>query len=144
MFKAIRKTPRSYAGRLDLDLKKVIRKDQFEFTDITLIAPEDFEYTPKITPADKKAAQPIEAKTQEFSQYYIADLGLMHPNSLMADAAVAQLPAVVDNRINQSPVKNQVSRDTCVSHAAMALLEAFPHIEDNLSEQYTHYKFNDF
>lgn len=144
VFKAIRKTPRSFAGRLDLDLKKVIPKDQFEFVDITLIAPEDFEYTPKISAADAKAAQPIEAKMQEFSQYFAEDLGLMNPSLITSDAAIAQLPAVVDHRINQSPVKSQGSRGTCVSHAAMGLLEAFPHIEDNLSEQYAHFKFNQF
>lgn len=144
IFKAMRKTPRTFAGRLDLDKPKAILKNAYEFTEITLISPSDFEYTPAITESDKKAAQPIEAKMAEFKQYYAADLGLLQPTSITAAATIAQLPAVVDHRLNQSPVKDQGGRGTCVSHAAMGLLEAFPHIEDNLSEQYTHYKFNQF
>lgn len=144
VFKAMRKTPRSYAGSLDLDPKKFNLATRFEFVEITLISPEDFDYTPKLTPADKKSAKEVEDNVIQFQSYYATDLGLLNPSSIQSDAIIANMPEVVDHRVNQSPVKNQGTRGTCVSHACMALLEGFPHIEDNLSEQYTHYKFNEF
>jgi len=51
------------------------------------------------------------------------------------------LPDLVDRRPNQSGIKNQQQRNTCVSHASLALLEAFPQVSQDLSEQYAHYKF---
>ncbi|GAB2500787.1 C1 family peptidase [Algoriphagus taiwanensis] len=144
VFKAMRKTPRSYAGVLDLDPASFKLSTRFEFREISLISPDDFDYVPKLSAADKKSAEPIDEELQAFKSYYAVDSGLLNPVSIVADALIANMPEVVDHRVNQSPVKDQGGRGTCVSHACMAVLEAFPHISDNLSEQYTHYKFNEF
>lgn len=144
VFHAMRKTARSYAGTLDIDGESAVATPQFEFVEITLISPEDFEYTPKLTDADKKAAEPINANVRKYKTYFAQDRGLLAPMATNAEAEAAELPAVVDHRVNQSPVKDQGGRGTCVSHASMGLLEAYPHIEDDLSEQYTHFKFNQF
>jgi len=86
---------------------------------------------------NRKAAEPIDALVSQLADYYAQD-------TLASDEAAADLPPVVDHRASQSPVKNQGTRGTCVAHAAMGLIEAFPHIPGDLSEQYTHYKFNEF
>lgn len=143
VFLALRKTPRSFAGRLDLDHAEEV-PTTYEFSEITLISPEDFEYQPKLTEADKKASKPIDSRTAKYKEYFAYDRGLLTPEAARADAEAAELPAVVDHRSGQSPVKDQGGRGTCVSHASMGLLEAYAHIEDDLSEQYTHYKFNQF
>ncbi len=46
------------------------------------------------------------------------------------------LPAVVDHRISQTPVKNQAERGTCTAFAMTAALELFPGVPVDLSEQY--------
>lgn len=152
VFRAMRRTARSMAGTLDIDADpntvaaaSVTRGEpQYELVDITLISPKDFDYTPKLTDADKKAAKPIDKKLEKFAAYFAQDRGLLAPESARSDGDAADLPAVIDHRVNQSPVKDQGGRGTCVSHACMGLLEAFAHINDNLSEQYTHFKFNVF
>ncbi|MDD5759253.1 MAG: C1 family peptidase [Desulfobulbaceae bacterium] len=145
IFRAMRRTKRSFAGRLDVDgTHDLFASPQFEFKEITLISPEDFEYTPKLTEADKKAAAPVVANLAKYKTYFAQDLGLLTPNAIIADAEAAGLPSVIDHRVRQSPVKDQGGRGTCVSHAVMGLLEAYAHIDDDLSEQYTHYKFNEF
>jgi C1A family cysteine protease len=144
IFRAMRRTARSFAGALDIDGEGAVIAPEYEFVEIPLISPEDFEYSPVLTDADKKAAAPIEKRVAKFKKYFAEDLGLLSPFTLTADAEAAELPAVIDHRVNQSPVKDQGGRGTCVSHASMGLLEAFAHIEDDLSEQYTHYKFNEF
>ena len=145
VFRAIRKTPRAAAGHLDIQGDEPPSRDEYEVVEITLINAEDFDYTPKLTSADKKAAAPIDAKLAPMKAYYAYDAGLLSPAAPAGEGeGDASLPSVVDHRPLQSPVKNQAGRGTCVSHAAMGLLEAFPHIDDNLSEQYTHFKFNQF
>lgn len=144
VFRAMRKTARSFAGRLDVDDECDSSTPQFEFVEFTLISPKDFDYTPKLTEADNKAAEPINANLVKYNRYFAHDIGLMSPSAMNADAEAADLPSVIDHRVNQSPVKDQGGRGTCVSHASMGLLEAYAHIEDDLSEQYTHYKFNEF
>ena len=62
----------------------------------------------------------------------------------MAPEMVASLPNSMDRRAAQSGVKNQGGRGTCVAHASCGCLEAFTNIPDDLSEQYLHYKFNEF
>lgn len=145
VFTAIRKTDRAFAGRLDADGADGLGgAPQTEFVEITLISPEDFNYTPKISDADKKAAKSIDSKLSQFKEYFAYDKGLLNNEASLDSADAAELPSVIDHRNNQSPVKDQGGRGTCVSHASMGLLEAYPHINDNLSEQYTHYKFNVF
>lgn len=145
VFTAIRKTDRAFAGPLDADgMSATALVPQTEFVEITLISPEDFEYTPKPSEADKKAAKPIENKLAKHKDYFAYDKGLLQKSAGEGAAEAAELPPVIDHRNNQSPVKDQGSRGTCVSHASMGLLEAYPHINDNLSEQYTHFKFNTF
>lgn len=144
IFRALRRTARAAAGLLDIDHGAEPPGSAYEFAEITLISPEDFEYVPRVTDADKKAAKPIEQRLAKCKEYFAYDRGLTEPDTIRADADAANLPAVVDHRPSQSPVKNQGSRGTCVSHASMGLLEAFGHIDDDLSEQYTHYKFNEF
>jgi C1A family cysteine protease len=143
VFLALRKTPRAFAGRLDSDLDSDPPVPQVELTEITLISPEDFEYDPRITDQDRAAAKPIDAKLASLKSYFVYDSGLLRP-AARRDGEGAGLPALVDHRPKQSGVKDQGGRGTCVSHASMGLLEAFAHINDNLSEQYTHYKFNVF
>lgn len=144
VFRAMRKTARSYAGNLDIDGESSIAEPQVEIVDITLISPKDFEYTPQLTDTDKKAAAPINSKVQQYKSYFAKDRGLLAPQATVVEAEAAELPAAVDHRTSQSPVKDQGTRGTCVSHASMGLLEAYAHIEDDLSEQYTHFKFNAF
>ncbi len=145
IFRAMRRTKRSFAGRLDVDgTHDLFASPQFEFKEITLISPEDFDYTPKLTEADKKAAAPVVANMAKYKTYFAQDFGLLTPAAIIADAEAAGLPSVIDHRVRQSPVKDQGGRGTCVSHAVMGLLEAYAHIDDDLSEQYAHYKFNQF
>jgi len=166
-FKAHVKTERYIADILDIDIDEnedesvlfdidSIENEQkldevresisnYEIQEITLIAPEDFDYEPKISKKEKTAAKVIEEDLESFSEYFSEDkLSMVSEDNLNPEAEMAGLPAVVDHRNNQSPIKNQSRRGTCVSHAALACLEAFDHIPDNLSEQYTHYKFNEF
>jgi Papain family cysteine protease len=144
VFRAVRKTPRAFAGRLDIDDSDEIPSATFEFVEITLISPDDFEYMPQVTDTDKTAARPIDARVAKHRSYFAYDRSLLTPAAADSDADAAGLPAVVDHRSLQSAVKDQGGRGTCVSHAAMAVVEAYGHIDDNLSEQYTHYKFNEF
>lgn len=110
--------------------------------EVTLIDPEEFDYTPEITAEDAARAEPIDAAVAPLQDYFAED-----PGATDADAAAAPdatLPPSVDHRSLQSSIKNQRDRSTCVSHASMALLETAPHIPNDLSEQYTHYKFIEF
>jgi hypothetical protein len=143
VFMALRKTPRAFAGRLDTDLDWDPPAPQVELIEIPLISPEDFEYEPRITDRDLESAKPIDAKLASLKDYYAYDSGLLRPAARRGGEG-AGLPPLIDRRTQQSGVKDQGGRGTCVSHASMGLLEAFPHINDNLSEQYTHYKFNVF
>lgn len=171
VFHSLRKTDRALAGTLDIDnleeelepsepidkeaiageevilpedaLKEEIGED--EIVDVTLISPEDFDYEPEITDDDKKAAKPIDESLSKFESYYAQDMVVMGETATTEpEAEAAGLPPIVDHRANQSPVKNQWTRGTCVAHASMGLLESYDHIPDDLSEQCTHYKFNEF
>ncbi len=145
VFTAMRKTARAYGGALDVDENPTIAAtNAYELVEITLISPKYFEYTPTITEADKKAAKPVDNKLSKYKSYYAYDSGLLAASDSDGESESAALPNMIDHRVNQSPVKDQGGRGTCVSHAAMGLLEAYPHINDNLSEQYTHFKFNVF
>lgn len=164
-FRVTRRTDRSLAGPLDIDadgeeevppgLPGIAPETDDEPTDeellehevveFTLISPDDFEYEPEITDDDRRAASAIDESVSELQDFYSRDSVAPDRSNLDAEAAdAAGLPAVIDHRNRQSPVKDQAGRGTCVSHASMGMLEAFDHIPDDLSEQYTHYKFNEF
>lgn len=117
---------------------------EYETAEVTLISPEDFDYEPEITADDKKAAKPIDELLSELEGYYAQDKVIAEAVAADVEAEGAGLPSIVDHRAIQSPIKDQRSRGTCVAHASMGLLEAYDHIPDDLSEQCTHYKFNEF
>lgn len=146
VFRIVRKTDRALTGVLDIDYtahKKEIKR--YEIAEIALIPPEDFDYEPDITSDDRKAAESIDKLMSNFEGYYAQDTDIIGETAIAArEAESFGLPPIVDHRASQSPVKDQRSRGTCVAHATMALLEAYGHIPDDLSEQYTHYKFNVF
>ena len=111
--------------------------------EVVLIDLQDFDYEPEITADDTARAEPIDEAVSGLKGYFAKDPGLVDEE--MAAAPDATLPAVVDHRPEQSPVKNQGGeRGTCVSHASLGLLEAAPQIPEDLSEQYAHYKFMEF
>jgi len=155
-FTILRKTDRALAGPLDIDLPEDGSREalafemaegveEYESTEVVLIPPEEFDYEPQITATDQQAAQPVDKTLEKLTGYFAQDRLLPQVEAAPAAAADAgELPAVVDHRNRQSPVKNQGGRGTCVSHASLGLLEAFEHIPDDLSEQYTHYKFMEF
>jgi C1A family cysteine protease len=171
-FRIQRRTGRALAGELDIDLaaeeptplaaeaevaiapEEIMplemamaeEVDEFETVEITLISPEDFDYEPEISEEDEKAAEPIDERVRELAGYFGQDTVATGEEAALAmgDAETAGLPAVVDHRAQQSPIKDQGGRGTCVAHASMGVLEAFAHIPDDLSEQCAHYKFNEF
>jgi hypothetical protein len=171
MFRVSRKTDRSLAGPLDIDRsegelepaepvdEEVIEDEEaippgqaleeeieeHEIAEVALISPEDFDYEPEITDDDKKAAVSIDKLLSELEGYYAQDAAVVGEAAVIEpEAELAGLPSSVDHGASQSPIKNQATRGTCVSHASVALLEAFGHIPDDLSEQCAHYKFNEF
>ncbi len=118
--------------------------DGIEFLDVPLIGLEDFDYEPEITDEDRSAATLIDESMSAYEVYFsssITDAADQTTQETVADQV--ELPSVIDNRMNQSPVKNQGGRGTCVAHASMASLEAYLHIMDDLSEQCAHYRFNE-
>ena len=104
-----------------------------------LLDPEEFDYEVELTAEDAAAAAPIDDRIAALQDYFAADPGAVDEE--MSAAPDATLPPVVDHRNLQSSVKHQGKRGTCVSHASLALLEAAPHIPDDLSEQYAHHRF---
>lgn len=169
-FRIYRKTDRVLAGKLDIDLPDEERnrdgvngnvniqceysmhsailnhnpgKKGFEECEIVLIPPGEFDYEPELTNSDEKASKTIDKTVSKFADYYAQDPVLAKEETSVENGP-DELPAVVDHRPNQSPVKDQGGRGTCVAHAALALLEAYEHIPDDLSEQCAHYKFNEF
>jgi Papain family cysteine protease len=130
------------------DALRAYEEDRFDLgspppAEVTLIAPEDFDYEPQITAEDLEHARPITERVEGLREYFARDTP--EANGERATRPGAPLtPPTVDHRPSQSPVKNQQSRGTCVSHASLGLLEAALHVPDDLSEQYAHYKFNEF
>lgn len=144
-FRVLRRTARARAGMLDIDAGTSDAAESTEVVERVLIPPDEFDYIPKLSAADKKAAKPIDKRLAKHSAYFAKDRGLLESDATTGgEGDAAELPASVDHRGAQSPVKDQGGRGTCVSHACMGLLESYPHIEDDLSEQYTHFKFNIF
>jgi C1A family cysteine protease len=118
-------------------------------SEVVLISPEDFDYEPEITPADREAAKPIDDRAKLLQSYYARDILTYRAqaagdDATSSDAPTSEPPLRVDHRIAQTAIKNQGSRGTCVAHASMAILEAHSRVPDDLSEQHAHYKFNSF
>lgn len=106
--------------------------------------PNDFDFDPEIDDEDAESEKVINTETAKFKSYYEIDELDSTNESSMVDSESMGLPSVIDHRSGQSPVKNQFTRGTCVAHASCGVLESFDHIPDDLSEQYLHYKFNEF
>ncbi|MBM3212105.1 C1 family peptidase, partial [Candidatus Poribacteria bacterium] len=169
LFRIYRKTDRVLAGRLDIDLpdyeidtngssigidinceydvySKIPEQaaaEGIKESEIVLIPPEEFDYRPRITKADKNAAKTIDEVILKYSGYFSRD-NLENDMESPANESPDILPALVDHRPRQSSIKDQGRRGTCVAHSALGLLEAHEHIPDDLSEQHAHYKFIEF
>jgi hypothetical protein len=103
-----------------------IRSGQQEFE---LIPLEQMEYTP--TPAMMSAAAKLHPSLKLYQKYIMADPG-----------SIVLIPNVVDHRPNQTPVKDQNNRGTCVCFASLAGLEAkYGSTTLDLSEQYANYLY---
>ena len=101
-FKIFTKTDRSMAGGLDIDLGEDVDIEQafsaapeitesedaeaidvemaqaeeleeIEETEVTLIAPDDFDYEPQLTQEDKEAEKAIDEDMRKFAGYFNAD-----------------------------------------------------------------------
>jgi hypothetical protein len=112
-------------------------------TEVVLIDPEDFDQPVEVTDEDRAAAAPIDEAVAALRSHFEAPAAWEGEGGA-ARPETSGLPELVDHRPHQSPVKLQGGRNTCVAHTSMALLEAIPHIPDDLSEQYAHYKFMEF
>jgi len=132
------------AEAIDAEMAEAEELEEIEEFEVTLISPEDFDYTPKLTKKDKDAEKEINKEMAALSSYYDQDTGGSDEAPVDESDMAAALPNVVDHRSLQSNVKNQGGRGTCVAHASCGCLEAYSHIPDDLSEQYLHYKFNEF
>jgi C1A family cysteine protease len=87
------------------------------------------EYTP--TPAMMSAAAKLHPSLKLYQKYIMADPG-----------SIVLIPNVVDHRPNQTPVKDQNNRGTCVCFASLAGLEAkYGSTTLDLSEQYANYLY---
>lgn len=99
--------------------------------EVQLIPPDKMEYTP--TKAQIEESLKVAPNVLKYQSYY---------------KIIKRVPPVpicfttVDHRANQTPIKNQKTRNTCVAHAAMAGLEiGYGSTTLNLSENYAYYKF---
>jgi C1A family cysteine protease len=132
----------------EIDYKQALAEEvnEYEISEVVLLSPEEFDYEPEITESDRAAAKPIDEALSALQGYYAEDQLALNGERAFSDqeAEQAGLPASIDHRSTQGPIKSQGTRGTCVAHASVALLESFLHIPDDLSEQYVHYKFNEF
>src|SRR5215217_4499983 len=71
--------------------------------EVTLISPDDFDYELLISPEDTVLAQPIDAALVPLQDYFVEDFAIDAEDR--APRPDATLPAVVDHRPQQSPVK---------------------------------------
>lgn len=132
------------AEAIDVEMAEAEEFEEIEESEVTLIAPEDFDYEPQLTQEDKEAQKEIDADMRRFSGYFGGDTDTAGESAIDELDMIASIPNAVDRRTLQSSVKNQGGRGTCVAHASCGCLEAYKHIPDDLSEQYLHYKFNEF
>ncbi len=132
------------AEEIDIEMSKIQEIEEIEENVVTLISPEDFDYEPELSPEDLAAAKDIDKEMVKLSDYFDSNTAVSTTRSGEMTEMAASLPNSIDHRISQSNVKSQGSRGTCVAHASCGVLEAYNHIPDDLSEQYLHYKFNEF
>lgn len=135
---------RVFGNAASLDAETALAGEEFAVgppppAEVALIAPEEFDYQVELSTEHLEMAAPIDALLEPLRDYYAADPGVADAD--LAAAPDTTLPAVVDHRPSQSPIKHQGTRGTCVSHASLALLETAPQIPDDLSEQYAHWRF---
>jgi hypothetical protein len=138
---------RLFAGTDEVGASEALEGEEYALgppppTEVTLIDPEDFDYEPEITDEDEAAGAPIAEAVAGLREYFAEDPGVADEER--AAAPDSTLPPIVDHRPDQSPIKHQGERSTCVSHASLGLLESAPQVPDDLSEQYAHYKFTEF
>jgi hypothetical protein len=98
-----------------------------------LIPLAQMDFTPSRAEVDRSLAVPQNVKS--LSRYY---------RTVQVDPVVmAQLVCTgVDRRAQQTSIKDQADRGTCVAHAALAALEvAYKPLSLDLSENYGYYKF---
>jgi C1A family cysteine protease len=112
-------------------------------TEVVLIDPVDFDQPVEVTDEERAAGAPIDEAVAPLRSHFESPTA-WEGEGAGGPPAAGGLPDLVDHRPHQSQVKHQGPRNTCVAHASMALLEAMPHIPDDLSEQYAHYKFMEF
>jgi hypothetical protein len=138
---------RVFGGRDLPGAAEALRGEQFALgppppEEVSLIDPEDFDYELEISADDVGRGRGIDATLTPLRDYFARDPALLEPDGAPPPDAI--LPAVVDHRPQQSPVKHQGERKTCVAHASLALLETAVQVPDDLSEQYAHFKFMEF
>ncbi len=132
------------AEAIDVEMAEAEELEEIQESEVTLIAPEDFDYEPQLTEEDKAAEKAVNEDMQKFASYFSGNIGAASEDASEASDMIASLPNSIDRRASQSNVKSQGGRGTCVAHASCGCLEAFTQIPDDLSEQYLHYKFNEF
>jgi hypothetical protein len=137
---------RLFGGRTAPGAAEALDGEEFAIApppeEVSLIDPADFDYELEISADDVARGRSVDTALSPLRDYFARDPAVAEPGGVPRPDAT--LPAVVDHRPQQSPVKSQGERTTCVAHASLALLETAASVPDDLSEQYTHYKFIEF
>jgi C1A family cysteine protease len=129
---------------IDIEMARTEELEEIEEQEVTLISLEDFDYEPELTPEDMEAEKAINEEMEQYAGYFSGEAPDAGETSFGDGEMAVTLPNSVDRRSAQTAVKSQRGRGTCVAHASCGCLEAFTHIPDDLSEQYLHYKFNEY
>jgi Papain family cysteine protease len=131
---------------LELDLRPPEVVERRADAVFLVIPPEEFDFDPEISPEDRSAAEPIDSKLKAYEPYFASASLVPQWEGAASPAGPALPPDSIDRRPQQSAVRNQGKRQTCVAHAALACLEAGLKAKAPLvlSPQYAHYKFMQF
>jgi len=126
-------------GKVRADME-ALRQNYFVRNNVPFIrAAEGEEY--ELIPLSKMEYTPSAVQLQK-SQVLAAPLSDLRPYILKRAAIMRVTPNVVDHRPDQTSVKNQSNRGTCVCFASMAGLEvAYGGGSLDLSEQYANYLY---
>lgn len=130
-----------------LDMLRGDSIERREDAELLVIPAEEFDLDPEILAEDRLAAEPIDGALKAYAPYFAPYLADSSPDWEGAASPTGPTlpPDAVDRRSEQSPVRDQGRRQTCVAHAALACLEVG--LKTNaavLSTQYAHYKFMQF